>query len=590
MLLPTLATLLFPVQEAAPLPSGATRLVPDQLTVILEAPAADPAAWLAEVGLPTLEGARVLRANHLGIVDLQLAPGAPAEAALAQLAGRDDVRTVERVHEGRYFDVPDDPQFASQDYLRNVGQTGGVVDADVDAERAWDVTTGNPQVVIASIDSGIDDTHPDLAPNLWLNTDEVPGNGLDDDGNGFVDDVRGWNFQLGDGTLAGGLHGTWVAGTISARRNNGFGIAGLAGGDGAQPGCRLMSLGVGAQAPSVALVDDAIVYAADNGARVITMSLGLPTSAAVELAVEYAVNEKGCFVDCASGNGFFGGGPVSFPATIPDVVAVGGTTANDTWWPTANFGPEIRVAAMAQNVLTTRVGGGTEVVSGTSFAAPQVAALAGLVWSVNPDLTAQEVLFLIGGTADDVEAPGFDVRTGLGRINAWRAVLAAADPDCDGNGQIDAFEIAMGMAVDVDGDDVLDSCQSLFPGLAERSLSAGGDLPLDLRAGAALAGQAYFLFGSATSTVPTIPLGDVELPLSFDDYTLLTAVESGSAPFLGFNGVLDAQGEASATLAIAAGTEPTLAGAVLYHAFVTVDLATAGVTSASNPAALELLP
>lgn len=591
MLLPTLLASLAPAQDlSGPAAQSPYQLVTDEVTVVLADRGAAPETWLASQSDPVLSGLSVLRANHLGIVDLRLPPGASLESVLDALDGAPGVAVVERVWRGAYFGAPNDPQFASQDHLLNTGQTGGAPDADCDAERAWDITTGDPSIIIAVIDSGTEITHPDLQGNVWNNADEIPSNGIDDDGNGFVDDAFGWSFENNNPNPAGGSHGTWVGGVISARTNNGIGVAGLAGGWGDQPGCSMMALGIGGASPISSLFDDAIVYAADNGARVITLSLTVPQSAALDSAIDYARNTKGVFIDCASGNGFFGGGPVTYPATNANVVAVGGTTHDDVWWGTANFGPEVRVAAQAENVYTTAVGNSYAAVSGTSFAAPQVGALAGLVLSVNPSLTPDQLLFVLGGAADDVEAPGIDTKTGLGRINAWRSVLAALEPDCNGNGLIDGFEIVSGAATDADGDGLIDDCQSLFPGLASVSVSGGGDLALTLDAGPAQAGDAYFLVGSMSGVTPGVDLGGSVLPLVVDAYSVLSLESSGSAPFLGFAGTLDVNGGAGATFSLGAGGSAALVGKVLYHAYACLDPVTFTFDFASNPAAIELLP
>ncbi|MFA4947635.1 MAG: S8 family serine peptidase, partial [Candidatus Krumholzibacteriia bacterium] len=123
--------------------------------------------------------------------------------------------------------IPNDPSFPLLWGLHNTGQTGGTPDADIDAPEAWQTATGNT-VVIGVLDTGVDYLHPDLAANIWTNTDEMPGNGIDDDGNGYIDDVRGWDFVGDDNDPMDDYHhGTHCAGTIAAVGNNGIGVAGV---------------------------------------------------------------------------------------------------------------------------------------------------------------------------------------------------------------------------------------------------------------------------------------------------------------------------------------------------------------------------
>lgn len=574
----------------APAPAAEFELVPDQLSVALESLPEDVPGWVA--GLDgAARGVQLLRFNRLGLVDLQLPAGADLAAVEAALGQRAEVRFTERAYLGRYTDLPNDPNFADQDHLRNLGQTGGSVDADTDAELVWELTTGSPDVIIAVIDSGTDISHIDLAPNVWSNPGEIANNGVDDDNNGFVDDANGWNFPNSNPSpITSGEHGTWVAGCIGARNNNGILGSSLAGGWGDQPGCQLMCLGVGSASPVSTLIDDAVIYAADNGAKVITLSLSASQSAGLDMALDYARNTQGVFIDCASGNGFFGAGPVSYPATNINVVAVGGTTDTDSHWPSGNSGPEVLVAAKAEDVRTTAFGNTTEAVSGTSFAAPQVGAVAGLLLSVNPDLTPQEITLILGATADDAHVPGPDQQTGRGRVNAWKAVLAAINPDCDGNGEIDVFEIATGVLADADGNLQPDDCQTLFQSASQISLGAGANVQLDLDAGAGHAGDLYVLAGTGTGAYPGLDVGGLNLPLNFSDYLLTSLANPNAAPFSGFQGTLDGNGQAQAALNVAAGGTPGLAGRVLYHAFVTFDATDLGVTSTSNAVSLELLP
>ena len=146
----------------------------------------------------------------------------------------------------RYINnTPNDAQFSSLWGLHNTGQTGGAFDADIDATEAWSLFTGDPNMVVADIDTGLDMTHPDIAANLYTNPGEIAGNGIDDDGNGFIDDVHGWDFADGEPAGVPHDHGTHVAGIAAASSNNGVGIAGVEWGARMMSGRGLRASGVG---------------------------------------------------------------------------------------------------------------------------------------------------------------------------------------------------------------------------------------------------------------------------------------------------------------------------------------------------------
>lgn len=362
-----------------------------------------------------------LRSNRLGILDLALAGHDPLLVVESLLAtGRVEFADVNTL--GSYSGTPNDPSFSTQWNLSNTGQSGGTVGADVKAPLAWDITGGDPSVVIAVIDSGTEYFHADLAPNMWKNAGEIAGNGLDDDANGFVDDVDGWDFDNNNNNPASGyFHGTAVAGVIVARGDNGLGIAGLAGGGDTGSACRAMALGIGEFGPNASVIDDAILYAIDNGARVITLSLSVPQSGAIDAALT-AAHAAGLFIDCASGNN---GASVGYPATHTDVMAVASTNRFDNVSGFSNPGPQVEVAAPGEDILMTNLGGGYTTSSGTSFAAPHVAALAGLLFSAVPALTNEDVRTILQVTAKDVDVAGVDNRSGSGRIDAFAALTFA---------------------------------------------------------------------------------------------------------------------------------------------------------------------
>jgi hypothetical protein len=341
--------------------------------------------------------------------------------------------------------TPNDPLYGQQWHLNQAN------DADVDAPEAWDSEVGLPSVVVGVLDSGTDWTHDDMGPgddgyqSIWLNPGEDrwtspenpnTGNHIDDDGNGFIDDWKGWDFTNGDNDARGVFdHGTRVAGIVAAKTHNGFGVSGVAGGFGfgdgfSIPGSKVMVVGVGDTAPVTAILDDAILYALDNGARVITMSLTVSQTAAIDAALQEAW-DSGLLIDCASGNT---GGSVTYPANTPNVIAVGATTQSDLIAGFSSRGINQEVAAPGVSILSCVYGDGFSSGDGTSFAAPIVGGIGALMFSVNPALTNVDARQILRDTADKVgpynynwnpSMPGHSQELGYGRVNARAAVAAA---------------------------------------------------------------------------------------------------------------------------------------------------------------------
>ncbi len=320
------------------------------------------------------------------------------------------------------------------------------------AEQGWDIETGNASIPIAIIDTGVDWDHPDLMENIWTNpgedawndpNDPATGNGIDDDGNGYIDDWKGWDFvAIEEGYVAPGEdfgpednnpmdfhgHGTHCAGIAGAVTDNHIGIAGVAW------NCRIMALRAGYENSSgngeLLTVDvaNALHYAALNGARVVNMSFGsYGLSQTMQNAIVYA-NSLGVVLVAAAGNE--GTEVKHYPAGFTYVISVSATDENDQraiWIPTqppspgasSNFGSWVDVAAPGSNIKSTLFDDSYASWSGTSMATPFVSGVAGLILSKNPTLSKEGVRQVIVSTTDLLET---DEYIGSGRINSYKAL------------------------------------------------------------------------------------------------------------------------------------------------------------------------
>ncbi len=238
--------------------------------------------------------------------------------------------------------IPDDPGYGQQWGLNNTGQTGGTPGADIHAQNAWDITKGSNGIIVAVVDAGVAYDHPDLAGNTWVNSAELNGlPGVDDDNNGFVDDINGWDFINNDGhPVDYNQHGTHVAGIVAARGNNGIGGSGVMWSAQIMPVRFLGITGSG----DVARGAEAIEYAVDNGARIINTSWGgYDYSATLYNAIDYA-RQKNVLVVAAAGNEeknndtdpFY---PASF--NLANIISVAASDQNDSLAFFSNYGARL---------------------------------------------------------------------------------------------------------------------------------------------------------------------------------------------------------------------------------------------------------
>lgn len=363
------------------------------------------------------EGGTVLEASPNGnLLRVAVEPGHEQES-MTRLGRQNEVEFATYNYRLQLAETPNDPDYDQLWGLNNTGQSGGVVDADIDAPEAWEIHTGDNKTVIAIVDTGVDLDHPDLQANLWQNEAEIADNGVDDDNNGYIDDRQGWDFADNDKSANDDNgHGTHVAGIAAAVGDNGLGVTGVSWRARIMPLKMLDSGGNG----STFDLAQAVYYAADNGAQIINMSLGGTCGSwpDVEDAVSHALS-KNVLVVAASGNQ---NSAVFCPAAFEGVMAVGATNRFDARWFGSNYGDDLDVVAPGESIYSTTNNGQYGKKTGTSMATPYVSGLAALIWSYEPALNSYQVGDVIRYTSDDLGAVGKDIFFGYGRINAWGAL------------------------------------------------------------------------------------------------------------------------------------------------------------------------
>lgn len=297
-------------------------------------------------------------------------------------------------------------------------------------EKAWEITLGSPEVVIAVVDSGIDYTYADIYNAIWVNPNEVQDNKVDDDKNGYVDDLIGWNF-VDKRALPydDNGHGTFIAGIIGAEHNNSLG------GKGVCPNCKIMSLrfldadGMGDDEDSY----KSVRYAIDNGAKVINLSFaGEGYDSTMAKLIDRGAKKGILFVVAAGNDSDSNDVESTYPANFnkENLITVGASDKNGGWWWKSNYSPsKVHVAIPGHEIWGPWNDKKWYKGSGTSFAAPIVSAVAGLMFTVNPNLTPAQVKDILIKTSN--KAKGFETKVLSGGIvDAEKAVLCAKDLSC----------------------------------------------------------------------------------------------------------------------------------------------------------------
>jgi subtilisin family serine protease/subtilisin-like proprotein convertase family protein len=324
--------------------------------------------------------------------------------------------------------VPNDPSFSSQWGLNNTGQTGGVADADIDAPEAWDVATGDGSVVVAVIDTGVDWTHPDLDGNIWVNSDETAGNGIDDDNNGFIDDIRGWDFVNNDNNpMDDNGHGSHVAGIIGAEGNNGTGVSGVIWDVQIMPVKFLNASGSGSLSNAVL----ALNYAVNNGASISNNSWGGGGYYQPMFDALVAAQSSGHIFVAAAGNASSNNDTTAnYPSNynLDNVVAVASTTSTDGLSSFSNYGANtVELGAPGSSIYSTYKTGGYATLSGTSMATPFVTGAMALVKNQHPDWGYRQIIDQVLNNTDPIASLQGKTITG-GRLNLYKALTGGQSP------------------------------------------------------------------------------------------------------------------------------------------------------------------
>ena len=384
----------------------------------------------------------VLRFNKLFYADIEVPENVPFESLIDELERDTNVIEISFNTYGEYTGfTPNDNYFSDQDYISRIK-----------VDSAWSITTGSSSIKIGILDSGVDWLHPDLGlgqdsyQNIFCNPGENDwtdpnnpntGNHRDDDGNGFIDDYKGWGFinNTNNSRPLKNNHGTFVAGIIGAKTNNGIGISGITGGNNSS-GVSLISYNVGDKDPDNSVIDDAIIAAVDAGCHIIQLSLSVNQDNPIDAALEYA-QDNNVVVVCSSGK--VDANVLAYPASVPSVIAVGGLDQDDQRHDISPYGENLSVVAPSTGIISTTLSTRNDPYTfnyGTSFAAPQVSAIIALMLSVNPTLTCDEVRYILESTASKVGPYEYDIhpdypngtwheQVGYGLVNAYAAVMEA---------------------------------------------------------------------------------------------------------------------------------------------------------------------
>ncbi len=414
-----------------------------------------PTTTIKNDTLNSLLGSSGTRVKHeyslvRGLTQVSLPAGVPVENALGSLRQSPSILYAEPIYKLELCAVPDDTRFGELWGMNNTGQSGGTADADIDAPEAWNISTGSSNIIVAVTDTGVDYNHPDLSANIWHNPGEIPGNGIDDDGDGYVDDVYGVDTGDSDGNPMDDSddpgHGTHVAGTIGAVGNNARGVTGV---------CwdvSIMAVKI-ADANGDLFTDAAIrgiQYAIDKGAKVMNASWGgYGYSQALYDVIASAGSNGIVFVAAAHNYGLSNDIYPIYPASfdLDNIISVLATTDTDQRAYYSNYGlMSVDIGAPGgtgfggtRDILSTLPNNGYGYMAGTSMASPHVAGACALLLSIDPTLTYSQVKQILLDTVDPT-LPGLCVSGG--RMNLAAAAQEAVTDTTPPTPGVAGWEIA----------------------------------------------------------------------------------------------------------------------------------------------------
>lgn len=326
--------------------------------------------------------------------------------------------------------TPNDPKFSELWGMHNTGQTGGTADADIDAPEAWDLATGSSSVIVAVIDTGVDYNHTDLSPNMWHNPGEIAGNGIDDDGNGYIDDIYGIDGCNNDSDpYDDHYHGTHCAGTIGAKGNDGFGVVGV------NWDVKIMALkflnssGSGSTSDAVECMNY-LIDQRQKGQNIVVASNSWGGGGADQALLD-AINTAGnlgvLFAAAAGNNSSNNDSTPFYPANYDSqyIISVAATDHNDQLASFSNYGANtVELGAPGVSIVSDSPGGGFRTLNGTSMATPHVSGTIGLLASIFPSDSPIQRKNRILNYVDPIPALSGKTITG-GRLNIFKAVQSA---------------------------------------------------------------------------------------------------------------------------------------------------------------------